>query len=196
MVRTRAIQYGPDVFRALGESELVRLDDDALIAYVRAARAAGDRSARVALAVLVYGHWHNVARRVALKVPPAAVEDVTSDVLVSAIQSAFDGVSVGEFAVWLRTITARRVADFHRRGRGLTVPLDDVSVEAPEAGVVVLQDAVERVLGRLSASHRRVVELVVFEGHAASEVDGVSAANVHQITSRFRRALREELDTG
>jgi hypothetical protein len=32
VVRTRAIQYGPDVFRALGESELVRLDDDALMA--------------------------------------------------------------------------------------------------------------------------------------------------------------------
>ena len=51
-------------------------------------------------------------------------------------------------------------------------------------------------LARLSDEHRRVVELVVLEGRAAAEVDGVSAANVHQITSRFRRALREELDTG
>jgi DNA-directed RNA polymerase specialized sigma24 family protein len=40
------------------------------------------------------------------------------------------------------------------------------------------------------------VELVVFEGRAASQVEGVSAANVHQIASRFRRALKEELDTG
>jgi DNA-directed RNA polymerase specialized sigma24 family protein len=183
------------VFRALGEIELARLEDDALIAYVRAARAAGDGSARLALAVLVYGHWHNVARRVALKVPPSFVEDVTSDVLVSAIQSAFDGVSEGEFAVWLRTITARRIADFHRRRAASTVPLDEVELEAPEAGVVVLEDALERVLGRLSASHRRVVELVVFEGRPASAVDGLSAANVHQIASRFRRALREELDT-
>ncbi len=58
-----------------------------------------------------------------------------------------------------------------------------------------MSDAVSRVLARLSDAHRRVVEQVVFEGLAASEVDGVSAANVHQITSRFRRALREELDT-
>jgi RNA polymerase sigma factor (sigma-70 family) len=181
------------VFRALGEAELGRLDDDALIAYVRSARSDGHPSARVALAVLVYGHWHNVARRVALKVPPAAVEDVTSDVLVSAIQSAFDGSSEGEFHVWLRTITARRIADFHRRPRPVTVGLDDVVAEAPEEGAVVVADAVERVLGRISAEHRRVVELVVFEGLAASEVEGVSAANVHQITSRFRRALREEL---
>lgn len=184
------------MFRALAEAELARLDDDALIAYVRAARLAGHPSSRDALAVLVYGHWVNVARRVALKVPAASVEDVTADVLVSAIQSAFDGVSTGQFAVWLRTITARRIADFHRRPAPRTVPLELVEVEAPEEGVVALEDALDRVLARLSDEHRRVVEAVVFEGLPAAEIDGVSAANVHQITSRFRRALREELDTG
>ena len=61
--RARRIQYGPGVFRPLGEAELARLDVDALIAYVRAARLHGHESARVALAVLVYGHCHNVARR-------------------------------------------------------------------------------------------------------------------------------------
>ncbi len=196
VVRTRVIQYGQGVFRQLGEADLTRLDDDALIGYVRDARRVGHPSARDALAVLAFGHWHNVARRVALKVPASFVEDVTSDVLVSAIQSAFDGVSEGEFAVWLRTITARRIADFHRRPVAQTVPLEDVSLEAPEEGMVLVSDAVERVLGRLSDSHRQVVELVVFEGRAAGEVGGFSAANVHQIASRFRRALREELDTG
>ena len=179
--------------RSLDEAELARLDDDALIAYLRSARG---ESARTALAILVYGHWHNVSRRVALKVPAGAVEDVTADVLVSAIQSAFDGTSVGEFAVWLRTITARRIADFHRRRVAQTVPLDDVTLVAPSEDEVVVGDLIEQVLGGLNESHRRVVELVVFEGRAASEVDGVSVANVHQITSRFRRALREELETG
>ncbi|WP_028062065.1 RNA polymerase sigma factor [Solirubrobacter soli] len=179
------------MFRPLGEPELVRLDDDALIAYVRAARLHGHESSRVALAVLVYGHWHNVSRRVALKVPPAAVEDVTSEVLVSALQSAFGGSSQGEFHVWLQTITTRRIVDFHRRARPV-VGLDE-RLAAPEEDAMDVTDAVERVLTRLSDEHRRVVELVVFAGLAASEVDGVSAANVHQITSRFRRALREEL---
>ena len=32
--------------------------------------------------------------------------------------------------------------------------------------------------------------------YQTAEVDGFSAANVHQITSRFRRALREELAPG
>jgi RNA polymerase sigma factor (sigma-70 family) len=176
--------------RPLGEAELARLSDDALIAYLREA---DPRSARTALSILVYGHWHNVARRVAMKVPSAAVEDVIADVLVSAIQSAFDGVSVGEFIVWLRTITARRIADYHRRPVPQTVPLEDVEPEAPSEGTVALQDAVDRVLARLSDEHQRVVEQVVFEGRRASEVDGVSEANVHQIASRFRKALKEEL---
>ena len=76
------------------------------------------------------------------------------------------------------------------------MPLEEVSAVAPDDGVVVVADAVERVLGRLSDEHRRVVEQVVFEGRAPVELGGVSVANVHQITSRFRRALREELDTG
>ncbi len=177
----------------LREAELQRLDDDALIAYLRTA---GDESARTALAILVYGHWHNVARRVSLKVPSDAVEDVTGEVLVSAIQAAFDGSSIGEFAVWLRTITARRIADFHRRPVARTVPFEDLELEAPGDGLILVSDAVDRVLGRLSDSHRQVVELVVFEGRSAGEVSGISAANVHQIASRFRRALREELDTG
>jgi DNA-directed RNA polymerase specialized sigma24 family protein len=183
------------VFRPQGEAALAQLGDDELIAYVHAARAAAHASERVALAVLVYGHWHNVARRVGMKVPAEAVEDVTSDVLMSALGAAFDGSSAGEFHVWLRTITARRIADFHRRSRGVTLPLDDVSAAGPSDEVVGVADAVERVLSRLGDEHRRVVEAVVFEGLAASEVDGVGAANVHQITSRFRRALREELDT-
>jgi DNA-directed RNA polymerase specialized sigma24 family protein len=177
----------------LSEAELMRLSDDALIEYLRGAP--GD-STRLALAILVYGHWDNVARRVALKVPAAAVEDVTAEVLVSAIQSAFDGESAGEFVVWLRTITARRIADFHRRRAPQSVPLDDVVLEAPDASGLAVADLIEHVLARLSEGHRRVVELVVFEGVAPSDVDGVSVANVHQITSRFRRALREELDPG
>ena len=36
-------RYGQAVFRALGEAELTRLDDDALIGYLRAARRAGTR---------------------------------------------------------------------------------------------------------------------------------------------------------
>ena len=193
------------------DHELDRRDDDALIAYARAARDAGDHAAGArAIAVLVYGHWPNVERRVHMKVPRQHVEDVTADIVTSAIQSAFDGTSVGEFRAWLATITKRRIADYHRRAEKTpaTVPLvPDPGEEgagdppgASEEGLVETQDVVERVLAGLSDPHRRVVELVVFEGHtagqAAQEVPGMREDNVHQIVSRFRRALRRALQDG
>lgn len=195
-------------FRALPDHELDQLDDDALIAYVRAARDAGERDhADLGLRVLTFGHWDNVVRRVRMKVPAADVEDVAGEVIVSAIRSAFDGESVGGFREWLKTITNRRIADYHRsRERDpAMVPLhaageDEQGIDPPapsEDGYVEVQDAIDRVLARLSDGHREVVELSVSEGLPAAEVvarvEGMSAANVHQILSRFRRALRREL---
>jgi len=189
------------------DHELERLDDDALILYVREARAAGDRDAAgQAIAILVYGHWRNVERRVAMKIPSQHVEDVTGDVIISAIQSAFDGASVGEFVVWLATITRRRIADFHRRPRVETAPLGGESRERPgvepvapsEEGSVEIQDAIDRVLARLSEAHRDVVERRVFaqlpSAEVAAGVASMTVANVDQIASRFRRALRAELE--
>jgi DNA-directed RNA polymerase specialized sigma24 family protein len=89
-----------------------------------------------------------------------------------------------------------------------TVPLvsDPDEAGAPDAataseeGLVETQDVVERVLAGLSEAHRRVIELVVFEGRTASqaaqEVPGMREDNVHQIVSRFRRALRRALQDG
>lgn len=197
-------------FSRLPDHELDRLDDDELIAYLRAAQRAGDRhAADRSLAVLVYGHWSNVERRVRLKVPQQHVEDVTGDIIVSAIRAAFDGTSEGEFHVWLGTITQRRIADFHRRAaaRPAATSLDcdpedggpSVGAAAPsEAGYVEVQDAIERVLRQLREDHRRVVEMLVFDGYGAAdavaEIAGMTEASAFQIVSRFRKALRRELE--
>ena len=191
------------VLRPLAEAALERLDDGALIEYMRQARASGDPSAATALAILVFGHWQNVERRVRMKVPPSHVEDLTGDIVADAVASAFEGRSVGEFMSWLSTITRRSIADFYRRGPGRMKPAEAPPAEpaAPsEAGVVAVNDAIERVMGALRDDHRRVVDIVVFEDRPAAEaaraVDGMSEANVHQIVSRFRAALRGELEAG
>lgn len=195
------------MFRPLDESELQRLDDDALIDYMRQARTAGHRSAALSLAILVYGHLANVERRIRLKVPSEHVEDLTGDVIVDAIASAFNGTSVGEFVSWLGTLTRRAVADFYRRGAGRArqEELREIEAEAPaDHGAVEVRDAIERVMATMREDHRRVVDIIVFgDGTAADAVravPGVTEANAHQIVSRFRKALRGELladgDTG
>jgi RNA polymerase sigma factor (sigma-70 family) len=193
-------------FQRLDETSLERLDDDRLVDYMRRARAAGDSSAGVALAVLVYGHWDKVERRVRMKVPEQYVEDLTAEIVADAVASAFDGASVGQFLSWLNTITQRAIADHYRRGAGRerVEALDDPdAVEPPapgEDGEVAVRDAIERVLATLRPDHRRVVDIVVFEDRPARDavaaVEGMSEDNVHQVVSRFRRALRRELDTG
>jgi RNA polymerase sigma factor (sigma-70 family) len=190
-------------FRPLREAELERLDDDALIDYMRRAREAGHPSAGLALAIMVHGRWSSVEGRVRLKVPKEHVEDVTGDIVVDAIASAFDGTSVGEFVAWLNTITQRAIADFFRRGQGRIRPEEATGAEPAaqsEEGAVAVRDAVERVLATLAPDHRRVIDIVVFgDGTAADAVrtvPGMTEGNVHQIKSRFRRALRQELEAG
>lgn len=190
------------MFRPHDDAALQRLDDDALIAYMGEARANGHPSAANALAILVFGHWPNVERRARMKVPREHVEDLTGDIVVDAIASAFEGTSVGEFRSWLNTITQRAIADFHRRGQGRFKRADEAPELAadPETGEVELRDAIERVMAKLRPDHRRVVDLVVFEGRSAAEaaqaVPGMTVDNVHQIVSRFRKALRGELEAG
>ena len=190
------------MFRPFDEHDLQRLDDDGLIAYMRRARAAGDPSAATALAIVVYGHWPNVERRVRMKIPVQHVEDLTGDIIANAITSAFDGTSVGEFVSWLNTITRREIADFYRRGPGRmdVGDAEGLEPEAPsEAGEVEVRDAIERVMATLRPDHRAIVDTVVFDDRTAAEAAdaaGTTEANVHQVVSRFRRALRAELEAG
>ena len=202
-------------FRRLSDLELQGLSDDALIGHVRRARDAGEfDAAKLALSVLVFGHMDTVERRVRLKVPTHDVEFVASNAMISAIASAFNGQSAGEFHSWLHTIVDRRIADYHRRGRVDQVPLPDENVgddavwgQLPgvedETGAVEVGNVVEELMVELSPVHREVVELAVFEQLSAADVSGaiaatfpgekISADNVYKIAQRFRDSLRRTL---
>lgn len=201
-------------FRELREHELQPLSDDELIAYLRAARSAGrDGAMKLALSVLVYGYWDTLLARARLKLSRSDAEDVAQEAVASAIVSAFDGKSVGEFKKWVHTILSRRIADYHeaRKRRPQTQQLpsegdDEYKGHEPaedfEGNALHAQECVRKALEELEERHRKVIELHVF-GHlsaveAAAQVDGMSDANVHQIASRFQRrvlALVKDGDT-
>lgn len=147
----------------------------------------------------------------ALRLPRWAVEDAAAEALVRAVSSAFDGTSEGEFRKWLGTIVDRTAVDWFRRRERRPVETrlpsehlgdDDVwgdePVSASEAGAVELQIVIDAVMAQLSAEHRSVVELHVFDGLPAAEVcerlDGMTADNVAQVASRFRKRLRDTLE--
>jgi RNA polymerase sigma factor (sigma-70 family) len=182
---------------------------------MRNARAAGRPGAvGAALGVLVFGYWDNVMRRVAMKVPPRDVEEVSAVAIEAAIASAFDGRSVGEFVNWLHRIVDRRgIADYHRRKEGKPehelLPTehlgeDEVWGDEPSEGfagdTVDARIALRRAFEELRQAHRRVLELYLFgpcsAREAAERVDGMTEDNVHQIASRFERRFKELLHGG
>jgi DNA-directed RNA polymerase specialized sigma24 family protein len=205
----------PSGFRPLPEHELDRLDDERLIAHACAARDAGAADqVKLAIAILVFGYHEHVRRRVSLKAPAYAVDDIAGDALASAVGAAFDGHSVGQFHAWLRTIVDRSVANFFRRQerRPKEVPLApgggadggegwEAEPEVPsDAGYAETCSIAGALLDGLNDTHRLVVERYVFDGLTAAEtaagIDGMTEANVHQIAKRYRDDLRAQLRAG
>ena len=202
-------------FRELPEHQLQTLSDDNLIAYLRAARAAGRHDAmKPAIGVLAFGYWDTLVNRARLKLPESEVEQVAGEALESVIASAFDGRSVGEFRSWLHTILSRRIADYWQK-RERTVKTEklvsehqgaeEVWGDEPSVGfegeALHAQECVRHALNELPEAHREVVRLYVFGPDSAAAVvervgDGMTEANVHQISSRYQRRVKELLGEG
>ena len=203
-------------FRELPEHGLSGLSDDELVDYLRAAREAGRHEAmKAAIAVLVHGYHATLLNRARLKLPEADVEDVVSETLLSAIASAFDGRSVGEFRSWMHTILSRRIADYHddRSRKPKTAPLpsehegdEEVWGTEPsepfEGDALHARGCLELAYGDLeNGAHRQVIDLYVLGPHSAARTaelvgDEMTDANVHQISSRFQRRVRELIEEG
>jgi RNA polymerase sigma factor (sigma-70 family) len=200
----------PD-FRELPEHRLSTLSDDELVDYLRGARQARRHEAmRAAVAVLVHGYWQVLVNRARLKLrTDADAEEVAGEAVASAIASAFDGRSVGEFRSWLHTILSRRIADWWelREQKLDKAPLPSEHEEAwgaePsvefEGGALFARECIRRAYDELENDrHRQVIDLYVFGPHPAAEAasvvgSGMTEANVHQIASRFQRRVRELL---
>jgi DNA-directed RNA polymerase specialized sigma24 family protein len=202
-------------FEELPEHQLQLLSDDDLVAYIRTARQAGRHDAmKPAIGVLAFGYWDNLVNRARLKLPEPEVEQVAGEALESAIASAFDGSSVGEFRSWLHTILSRRIADYWQK-RERTLPTEklvsehqgaeEVWGEEPAVGfegdALHAHECVTAALLELPEAHRQVVRFYVFGPHSAASVvdlvgDGMTEANVHQISSRYQRRVKELLDEG
>jgi RNA polymerase sigma factor (sigma-70 family) len=203
-------------FRELPEHALSGLADDALVDYLRGAREAGRHEAmKAAIAVLVFGYHDTLMNRARLKLPDVDVADVVSETLASAIASAFDGSSVGEFKSWLHTILSRRIADYHdaRTRMPRTAPLpgehlgdEEVWGDEPsdpfEGDALHARSCLEAAYSELERDgHRAVIDLYVLGPNSAADTaaligDGMTEANVHQIASRFQRRVKELLEEG
>jgi RNA polymerase sigma-70 factor (ECF subfamily) len=118
----------------------------------------------------------------------SVAEDLTAEVFLKALDSiatfTFRGVPL---KVWLLRIARNLIADYFRRGPGMTeVPLEEETF-SPEAGA---EDAFERELTQqrlaqaLSSLTEEQQEVVILRF-----VDGISAADVAQVLGKSRGAV-------
>jgi RNA polymerase sigma factor (sigma-70 family) len=192
------------------DAALVALSTQRLVAVLCAARAAGDKeTAHRALGVLVFNHHETIRRAVRRNVPSADVDHVAGEVVAAAVGSRFDGESVGQFVSWCKTITRRRIAEYHaataKNPRYVSIDRQDEGDEAAGIELAVdggqsaihVQDAIDQALAMLSPAHRDVVDLVIIADQpgsaAVSSMAGMTTANVHKICSRFRRDVAQAL---
>jgi DNA-directed RNA polymerase specialized sigma24 family protein len=203
-------------FRAKSENELSTLSDDDLVAYLSAAREAGqDDQVRLATGIFVFQRIEILKSRARVKMgDDQDVEEVVQDTIEGTLRAAFRGESPGELFNLMDTILRRRIADFYKARERTPAfagpdadgndPLDQHADGEDLISGLVSRVVLEEELGRCSDRDRMVVEMKV-AGHSSQDVaeevsrsglggaGGMTQANVDQIFSRFRKQLRGPL---
>jgi DNA-directed RNA polymerase specialized sigma24 family protein len=221
---TRLGEKGLASFRRLNDVELDRLDDEKLIEYIREARSEGElKTMNEAIQIFAYRHRRNVLNRVRKDLrdrPDSDIEATTDLIIGGAMFASFRGESVGQFRSLLNTIYQRRIADYWRTTHG-TVRYTEVADEHEddegirgailtadeELSLIWGADLVARALEPLSPAHESVVDHRLFQGYSSHETADLvnnhfgdeldtpmTATNVDQIVSRFRRGLNDLLE--
>lgn len=204
-------------------NDLDRLENEELIAYIAEQRDAGrPECAREAMAILAFGYWNLVLHHLR-GIPDYDKEDVASEVIQSALKSAFNGQTIGEFVNWLKVIIRRRAWDYRRTAKRIEKePLAEENADDDQvwgkivavddhADEVAIRETALRVLDDRSDQHRCVIEhygpdalgwasLSAAETVAATNAlfpgETMTEANVHQIWRRFKREVGEQLGLG
>jgi RNA polymerase sigma factor (sigma-70 family) len=180
-----------------GEAELIRLDDDELIAYAINHREAGDDAgADCALKIFAFGMEGPLRAFVRNRLDShgdSVIEEVAERALEDAIRSitALRGHTSAEARAFVFRIAKLRIVDYHRKGRVETTPLEDLVAEGDagpssgairsegEADLVATSLLVDDALAELRPDHQAVVKLYVLMGCSARET-------ADQVRSRFR----------
>jgi RNA polymerase sigma-70 factor (ECF subfamily) len=128
----------------------------------------------------------------------ADAEDLVQETLVKALKNRDKYQPYGSLKSWLFTIMKNSFCSRFKRARRETPLLDETgpTISAPQEMAIELQD-VGRAYSKLSARHRNVIDLVVFNGlsyeHAATE-SGCTIGTIKSRLCRARMQLESDLN--
>ncbi|WP_328741304.1 RNA polymerase sigma factor [Flavimobilis rhizosphaerae] len=139
-------------------------------------------------------HATAVHRYFARRAHPGEVDDLTAEVFATAWRRR-DDVPDGLELAWLYRTAGYLLANHRRKARPVLVETMPVEVDhADPQHLVVVDDSVREVLGRLSARDRQVLVLHAWEGLSGAELGavlGISKGGAEAALSRARARLRE-----
>ena len=179
--------------------DLTSLDDLALVRLARAALAEGElgrETARRCVGLVVLRGRDLVRVVIAAKVPPGAVDDVESEVLLRFSRKVYSGDEITNPIGLLVRMAMFCRADFHADRPAPESSLgdwDDASADAALDDLVVTA-AVDDLLAPLGDRQRDVVWQRIIEGRSSAEVAAMletTPGNIDVIVHRALARMRE-----
>jgi RNA polymerase sigma factor (sigma-70 family) len=179
--------------------QLTPLDDLALVRIARASLSQGDpgrETARRCVGLVVLRQRDLVRSVIAAKVPPGAVDDVESDVLLRFSRKVYSGDEITNPVGLLVRMAMFCRADFHANRPAPESSLgdwDDASADAALDDLVVTA-AVDELLAPLGDRQRDVVWQRIIEGRSSAEVAAMletTPGNIDVIVHRALARMRE-----
>jgi RNA polymerase sigma factor (sigma-70 family) len=178
---------------------LTSLDDLALVRLARAALSEGEpgrETAKRCVGLVVLRQRDLVRAVIAAKVPPGAVDDVESEVLLRFSRKVYSGDQITNPVGLLVRMAMFCRADFHADRPAPESSLgewDDASADAALDDLVVTA-AVDELLAPLGERQRDVVWRRIIEGRSSAEVAAMlqtTAGNIDVIVHRALARMRE-----
>ena len=142
-----------------------------------------------------------VYKRLRMKLPPSAVDDVTQEVFLAATRSIKRFRGDASFSTWILRIAQYKIADFYRgeERQPETVPFDPTLNQGAHSDRWKEVVAVESALAQLPEHYQAVLLLRFAEGLPFKKVAQRLGISLEAAKSRYRRAVAavaEELQVG
>jgi DNA-directed RNA polymerase specialized sigma24 family protein len=178
---------------------LTSLDDLALVRLARVALSEGDpgrETARRCVGLVILRQRDLVRSVIAAKMPPGAVDDVESEVLLRFSRKVYRGDEITNPVGLLVRMAMFCRADFHANRPATESSLGEWDAASDDAALddLAVSAAVEELLAPLGDRQRDAVWLRIIEGRSSAEVAGMlqtTAGKIYVIVHRALARMRE-----
>jgi RNA polymerase sigma-70 factor (ECF subfamily) len=150
-----------------------------------------------AFAALYERFLPSVYARVRFKIPEADVEDVTQEIFIAVLKSLHSFRAQSKFGTWVRTITNRKIVDYHRTKSVTQVEHQDYenlpgNEHHTQAEFSSQQDdlaSIQHALLKLPQNYQDIILMRFVDDMPFSEIARHNGQSIEATKSLFRRSI-------